>query len=41
MKAIGQSGASVIRRIMGMILCAVAVNAVLSGVASWLSLPKP
>jgi len=41
MKAIGQSGASVIRRIMGMILCAVAVNAVLGGVASWLSLPKP
>lgn len=41
MKAIGMSGASVIRRIMGMILCAVAVNAVLTGVASWLSLPKP
>jgi small neutral amino acid transporter SnatA (MarC family) len=30
----------VIRRIMGMILVAIAVNMVLSGAASWLGLPK-
>ena len=30
-RAIGISGASVIQRIMGMILCAVAVNAILTG----------
>jgi multiple antibiotic resistance protein len=35
-RAIGTSGASVIRRIMGMILCAVAVNAILTGLSTWL-----
>jgi multiple antibiotic resistance protein len=40
-RAIGVSGASVIQRIMGMILCAVAVNAIMTGVSIWLHLPKP
>ncbi len=35
-RAIGTSGASIIRRIMGMILCAVAVNAILIGLSTWL-----
>lgn len=35
-RAIGTSGASIIRRIMGMILCAVAVNAILTGLSAWL-----
>ena len=35
-RAIGISGASVIQRIMGMILCAVAVNAILTGIGIWL-----
>ncbi len=39
-RAIGIGGANVVRRIMGMILAAVAVNMVLSGLASWLGLPK-
>jgi multiple antibiotic resistance protein len=37
---IGSGGSNVIRRIMGMILVAIAVNMVLSGAASWLGLPK-
>ncbi len=40
-RAIGSSGTNVVRRIMGMILAAVAVNMVLSGLAGWLGLPKP
>lgn len=35
-RAIGTSGASIIRRVMGMILCAVAVNAILTGLGTWL-----
>jgi len=40
-RVIGKSGANVIRRVMGMILASVAVNAVLTALASWLGLPKP
>ena len=40
-RAIGSGGTNVVRRIMGMILAAVAVNMVLSGLAGWLGLPKP
>jgi multiple antibiotic resistance protein len=39
-RAIGSGGTNVVRRIMGMILAAVAVNMVLSGLAGWLGLPK-
>jgi multiple antibiotic resistance protein len=39
-RAIGSSGTNVVRRIMGMILAAVALNMMFSGVASWLGLPK-
>jgi multiple antibiotic resistance protein len=39
-RVIGKSGANVIRRVMGMILASVAVNAVLTAVSSWLGLPK-
>jgi multiple antibiotic resistance protein len=39
-RVIGSGGSNVIRRIMGMILVAIAVNMVLSGAASWLGLPK-
>jgi multiple antibiotic resistance protein len=39
-RVIGSGGTNVIRRIMGMILAAVAVNMVLSGLADWLGLPK-
>jgi multiple antibiotic resistance protein len=39
-RVIGSGGTNVIRRIMGMILVAIAVNMVLSGAASWLGLPK-
>ncbi len=30
-----------IRRVMGMVLASVAVNAVLTAIGSWLGLPKP
>ena len=39
-RVIGSGGTNVIKRIMGMILAAVAVNMVLSALASWLGLPK-
>ena len=39
-RAIGSGGTNVVRRIMGMILVAIAVNMVLSGAAGWLGLPK-
>ena len=39
-RIIGTGGTNVVRRIMGMILAAVAVNMVLSGLAAWLGLPK-
>jgi small neutral amino acid transporter SnatA (MarC family) len=37
---IGRSGASILRRVMGMILASVAVNAVLTALGSWIGLPK-
>jgi multiple antibiotic resistance protein len=40
-RVIGSSGTNVVRRIMGMILAAVAVSVVLSGLAGWLGLPMP
>jgi multiple antibiotic resistance protein len=40
-RVIGPSGTSVARRIMGMILAALAVSVVLSGLAAWLGLSKP
>src|SRR5262249_35019359 len=40
-RVIGKSGANVLRRIMGMILASVAVNAVLVGIGSLVGLPKP
>lgn len=40
-RVIGPSGASVISRVMGMILVALAVHTVLSALAAWLNLPKP
>jgi multiple antibiotic resistance protein len=39
-RVIGRSGANILRRVMGMILAAVAVNAVLTALGSWLGLPK-
>ncbi len=39
-RLIGKSGASILRRVMGMILASVAVNAVLAALGSWLGLPK-
>jgi multiple antibiotic resistance protein len=39
-RLIGTAGASVIARVMGMVLAALAVNMVLGAVAGWLSLPK-
>lgn len=38
-KIIGSSGANLIRRIMGLILAALSVDIVLTGIARWLSLP--
>jgi multiple antibiotic resistance protein len=40
-RVIGRSGANILRRVMGMILASVAVNAVLTALGSWLGLPKP
>jgi multiple antibiotic resistance protein len=40
-RAIGSGGTNVVRRIMGIILAAFAVNMVLSGVADWLGLARP
>jgi multiple antibiotic resistance protein len=39
-RVIGRSGANILRRVMGMILASVAVNAVLTALGSWLGLPK-
>ena len=39
-RVIGTGGANVIKRIMGMIIAAYAVNLVLSGVSDWLHLPR-
>ena len=40
-RVIGRSGANILRRVMGMILASVAVNAVLTAIGSWVGLPKP
>jgi multiple antibiotic resistance protein len=40
-RLIGRSGANILRRVMGMILASVAVNAVLTALGSWIGLPKP
>lgn len=39
-RRIGRGGANIIRRVMGMILAAVAANMSLTAVGGWLSLPK-
>ena len=39
-RVIGRSGANVLRRVMGMVLASVAVNAVLTALGSWIGLPK-
>jgi multiple antibiotic resistance protein len=39
-RVIGKSGANILRRVMGMILASVAVNAVLTALGSWIGLPK-
>jgi multiple antibiotic resistance protein len=39
-RVIGTGGANVIKRIMGMIIAAYAVNLVLSGISDWLHLPQ-
>ena len=39
-RTIGPGGANVLKRIMGMILAAVAANTVLTGLGSWLGLPR-
>jgi len=39
-RVIGNGGANVIKRIMGMIIAAYAVNLVLSGISDWLHLPQ-
>ena len=38
--SIGTGGANVIKRIMGMVIAAYAVNLVLSGISDWLHLPR-
>jgi len=40
-RLIGAPGANIIGRVMGMILVALAVQTVLSGLSTWLGLPKP
>ncbi len=40
-RVIGEGGANVIQRMMGMILAAYAVTLVLHGIAGWLGLPPP
>jgi multiple antibiotic resistance protein len=40
-RLLGETGTSVVGRVMGMILAALAVTMVLSAVASWLGLPRP
>jgi len=40
-RLIGTPGANIIGRVMGMILVALAVQTVLSGLSTWLSLPQP
>lgn len=39
-RVIGRNGANILRRVMGMILASVAVNAVMSAIGSWVGLPK-
>ncbi|MCG6861508.1 MAG: MarC family protein, partial [Chromatiaceae bacterium] len=39
MRAIGPGGANVLRRVMGIILCAIAVNMAFGAIQSWLDLP--
>lgn len=39
-RLIGESGANVIGRVLGMLLIALAVQTILSGFGSWLGLPK-
>jgi multiple antibiotic resistance protein len=39
-RLIGAAGASIIGRVMGMLLVALAVHTVLSALAAWLGLPK-
>ncbi len=40
-RTIGKGGANVLKRVMGLILTAVAVNMVLGAISSWLNLPNP
>ena len=40
-RVIGNAGTSIVARVMGMILVALAVHTVLSALADWLGLPKP
>ena len=39
-RIIGKNGANILRRVMGMILASVAVNAVMTAIGSWIGLPK-
>jgi multiple antibiotic resistance protein len=39
-RVIGAGGANIIRRVMGIVLAAVAANMSLSAIADWLALPK-
>jgi multiple antibiotic resistance protein len=39
-RVIGRNGANILRRVMGMILASVAVNAVMTAIGSWVGLPK-
>jgi multiple antibiotic resistance protein len=39
-RLVGKGGANVVKRIMGLVLTAVAVNMVLSALRDWLGLPK-